>query len=54
MMVMQIEEEGKTASEEELKEMFRYMDKFVVYKYSNIWISLLFITVLLNILIHER
>jgi len=27
MMVMQIEEEGKTASEEELKEMFRYMDK---------------------------
>ena len=31
MMVMQIEEEGKTASEEELKEMFRYMDKFVIY-----------------------
>jgi len=27
MMVMQIEEEGKTASEEELKEMFRFMDK---------------------------
>jgi len=27
MMVMQIEEEGKTASEEDLKEMFRFMDK---------------------------
>merc|ERR1712119_169562 len=29
MMVMQIEEEGKTASEEDLKEMFRFMVRVV-------------------------